>query len=75
MFRADGLDNPLSPNSGGPSWDDVEDACERSDSVLKYDDGPDGFVITWAGEGRETSAFQDPQAALIAIRDMDDADA
>jgi hypothetical protein len=38
MFRTDGLDNPLSPNSGFLTWGHVIDACEGSNAVSSYDD-------------------------------------
>jgi hypothetical protein len=67
--RSDGLNNPLSINSGiGCTWAAVEDACERSDAVALYETTEAGFVIDWCDGTSET--YSDPQEALIAIREM-----
>jgi hypothetical protein len=73
MERNDGLNNPLSINSGiGCTWGDVERRCEGSDAVESYRDGARGIEIRWAGE-QVWDSYSDPQAALIAIREMESA--
>lgn len=68
MERSDGLNNPLSPNGGlGCTWDAVWSACERSSAVEEYDAA--SRSIKWIGVD-EPDVFSDPQAALIAIREM-----
>lgn len=70
--RTDGLNNPLSINSGiGCTWQDVEERCEEAGAVGEYFDDGDDFVITWCDGG--VSRFRDPQPALIAIREMESA--
>jgi hypothetical protein len=68
-FRSDGLDNPFSPNGlSRATWDRVWQRCEESIAVRTYD--PDTQTIWWDGES-ESQTFSDPQAALIAIRQME----
>lgn len=65
-MRADGLNNPLSPNGAtGCTWAAVEDYCEESDAVESYDRSGNSLTITWADGNADT--FIDPQSALTAI--------
>jgi len=66
-FRGDGLDNPLSPNSGGATWHDVWRTCDGADVVESYDVA--AKAIKWVGE-REPETFCDPGGALRAIGEM-----
>lgn len=69
-IRPDGLNNPLSINSGiGATWRDAERRCEESDAVESYEDRDGGLAIEWT-DGSE-DVYRDPQAALIAIRQME----
>lgn len=70
MFRADGLDNPMSPNSGGVTWDKVEDACEESGAVERYYEEGGSFVVEWVDGESSSYPKSDPMAAFIAVRDM-----
>lgn len=65
--RNDGLNNPLSRNSGlGCSKRDVKRLCDRSAIVESYDDAANGGItIEWTFGGSDT--FTDMQAAIIAI--------
>lgn len=64
--RADGLNNPMSPNGAiGATWPAVEQYCEESDSVQSYDRCGNYLKITWV-DGN-VDEFADPQAALTAI--------
>ena len=65
-FRPDGLDNPLSPNSGALTWDDVAVACEESPAVESYEETDGGMEITWCDGTIEQ--FAHPNIARNAIR-------
>lgn len=68
--RSDGLNNPMSINSGiGCTWDRVEEMCEESDAVTSYNRPTPGSIwILWC-DGNE-STHSDPQGAMIEIREM-----
>lgn len=66
--RTDGLDNPLSPNSGGCTWQDVLALCAESGAVDSCDLSRGVLTIEWC-DGN-VSRLHDPQAALIEIRAM-----
>lgn len=69
-FRSDGLNNPLSPNSGfGLDRRTLESVCEKSPIVEFYEWDGDTLVIDWTFG--ETDRFDDLQQALIAIQDND----
>jgi hypothetical protein len=68
-FRTDGLDSPFSPNSGiGCNWSDVEARCEEEGAVDSWRRDASGIHIVWCDGNEDT--YTDPQAAIIAIRDM-----
>lgn len=67
MIRTDGLNNPLSPNSGlGCNWGAVAAKAEVNAAVASYRTDA-GITISWV-DGSEDH-FTDPQAALIALRE------
>lgn len=69
-FRSDGLDNPLSPNSGGLTWQTVERAAEASEAVQAWQETQRGvYRIDWCDGTQDT--FREPLEALNAIRAME----
>ncbi len=65
-FRSDGLNNPLSPNSGiGCTWDAVESMCEEADHVISYDRTGSKIEITYCDDS--VGIYTDPQAAMCGI--------
>ena len=63
--RSDGLDNPLSPNSGGANWPAAIAMAKESEAVTQYHKDEHGLVLIWCDGNSDR--YADPQAAMIAI--------
>jgi prepilin-type processing-associated H-X9-DG protein len=67
-YRTDGLDSPMSPNSGRMTWETVERMCEASGAVESYDRHGDTLTVVYC-DGN-VSTFSEPIEAANEIQQM-----